>query len=118
LSQKNGIQLREDFIKTCDSDEDAGFMAVAELLNSNERPDAIIINGDVMVKSAIRAARKFKVKIPEDIEILNYGDSDDSPCCLVSKPLFEMGETAVELLKKIIKDDKIKKTRNVVPLKG
>jgi DNA-binding LacI/PurR family transcriptional regulator len=118
LLQKTGLQFREDFIKTCDSDEDAGYMAVSELLNSNERPDAIIVNGDVLVKSAVRAARKFKVKIPEDIEILNYGDSDDSPCCLISKPLFEMGETAVELLKKIIKDDKIKKTRNIVPLKG
>lgn len=116
--EKAGLDLREDFIKTCESDETSGYKSACDLLSLDEKPDAIIVNGDMMAKLVMRAVEKFKIGVPEEIEIVNYGDSDDSPYCLVSKPLFEMGETAVELLKKIIKDDKIKKARNVVPLKG
>ncbi|HBC88989.1 MAG TPA: hypothetical protein DCZ94_18780 [Lentisphaeria bacterium] len=115
---KAGLAFRKDYARACENDEESGYKEARDLLNMPDRPDAIIVNGDVLAKSVLRAAEKCRIKVPEDVEIVNYGDSEDSPCCLLSKPLFEMGETAVELLKKMINDDKIRKLRNVVPLKG
>ncbi|HBC87506.1 MAG TPA: hypothetical protein DCZ94_11170 [Lentisphaeria bacterium] len=113
---KAGLKFKDSYVKTSEIEDMSAFKAAMQLLEDPDRPEAVLVNGDLITKSLLRAAEKKNMSVPGDLSILNYGDSQDSPCNFISKPLFEMGKTAVELLKKSMNDVELKTKRTVVPL--
>jgi LacI family transcriptional regulator len=105
-----GIGLNPDYIKHCDHGgmiQEEVEIAIKQLLNLNEKPDAIFIASDRLTISSMHILKKLGVKVPEEIAIAGFTNSDeaelfDPPLTVVRQPAFQIGQIATELLIKTI----------------
>lgn len=84
-----------------------GYQAACELLDLPDRPTALVAFNDKMAVGALRAAQERGLRVPEDLSVTGFDDSDLSRCTLpalttVRQPLEEMGRLAVSLLTRIL----------------
>jgi DNA-binding LacI/PurR family transcriptional regulator len=80
---------------------------IGELLGLSPRPDAILALGDKLTTGALRMLKAKKVRVPEDIGLIGFSNSDtteliDPPLSIIKQPAFEMGEIATTLLLQLI----------------
>jgi LacI family transcriptional regulator len=73
----------------------------------SERPDAIFAGNDQMAYGVLRVVEEFGIRVPADIAVVGFDDIPlaehmKPPLTTIRQPLFEMGETAAELLLSII----------------
>ncbi|MEO6541002.1 MAG: LacI family DNA-binding transcriptional regulator [Ferruginibacter sp.] len=106
----NNIPLNESYIKNCNH---GGMIykeledAVKSLVDLKDKPDAIFSAGDRLTVSCLAALRAIGLKIPEDIALVGFSNSPlvelmNPSLTAVKQPAFEMGQTATELLIKLI----------------
>lgn len=79
------------------------YSAVCRLLNSEIRPNAFFVISDTFAAAVIRAAKRFQLKVPNDIIVVGFDNLDlsmmTSPSITtVSQPSFQLGYSACELL--------------------
>lgn len=82
-------------------------IAVNELVGLPDRPDAIFVAGDRLCTGSMIALKKFGLKIPSDIAIAGFTNSDvaelfDPPLTTVRQPAFKIGQIATEMLIQLI----------------
>ena len=106
----NGIAVNESYIKNCNH----GGMIYAELEEAvkslillKDRPDAIFSAGDRLTLSCLTVLKSINIKVPDDIAIVGFSNSTlgelmNPSLTVVKQPAFEMGQTATELLIKLI----------------
>jgi LacI family transcriptional regulator len=78
----------------------------------SEFPTAFFAENDIIAQGAMRALKEFKIKVPEDVSIVGF---DDMPFCELLTPRLttvnvnkqNIGQEAVNLLIRRIKDDKV-----------
>lgn len=106
----NNIPFNEAYIKNCNH---GGMIfkeledAVISLVNSEDRPTAIFSAGDRLTVSCLAALNKIGLKIPDDMALVGFSNSPlvelmNPSLTVVKQPAFEMGQTATELLIKLI----------------
>ena len=83
--------------------ERIGYDLTRRLIQSGERPDALITCNDNMAVGAYRALHEAGLAIPRDIAVASFNDTSVAqfvtpPLTTVHLPAEEIGETAVELL--------------------
>ena len=82
------------------------------LLNASPDLDAIFVTNDLPAVGAIQQLQARGVRVPEDIAVVGFGDSNVSSILrpaltTVTIPLYEMGQTAFRtLLGRINRDDR------------
>jgi LacI family transcriptional regulator len=81
--------------------------AVDELLALKKRPDAVVAASDKLSTGALAALAKRKVKVPEEMAIVGFTNSQltdifHPALTSVRQPAFEMGVVAMEMLIDII----------------
>ncbi len=84
-------------------DVDEGVRRGRELLGRSDRPTAIITGNDLQALGVYQAAREARLHIPEDVSIVGFDDLPiarwvSPPLTTIRQPLFEMAETAAELV--------------------
>jgi LacI family transcriptional regulator len=84
-----------------------GAQATDRLLGLAEPPTAIFAFNDNLAIGAIQAARAHGVRVPEDLSIVGFDDSENATIVspkltTVRQPLAEMGRTAVSLLTRLL----------------
>lgn len=107
---KHSIEYRPEYIKHCDHGgmvQNEVEQAVTELMKLAERPEAIFIASDRLTTSCISVLKKLKLRIPEDVAIAGFTNSDvaelfDPPLTVVRQPAFQIGQIATEMLIKLI----------------
>jgi LacI family transcriptional regulator len=107
---KHNLDFKPGYLKHCDHGgmiQDEVEFAVKELLNMDERPDAIFIASDRLTISCMHILKKLGLKIPHDIGIAGFTNSDvaelfDPPLTVVRQPAFQIGQMATEMLIKTI----------------
>ncbi len=85
--------------------------AVMELLNLEQRPDAILIASDRLTTSFMTIMKKLGLKVPDDIAIAGFTNSDvadlfNPSLTVVRQPAFQIGQLATEMLIKTIESKK------------
>ena len=106
----NNIPVNESYIKNCNH---GGMIykeledAVKSLVNLKDKPDAIFSAGDRLTVSCLAALKAIGIKIPDDIALVGFSNSPlvelmNPSLTSVKQPAFEMGQTATELLIKLI----------------
>lgn len=106
----NKIPVNNAYIKNCNH---GGMIfkeledAVKNLLNLKDKPDAIFSAGDRLTVSCLKVLKTLEVKVPEDVALVGFSNSPlgelmSPSLSAVKQPAFEMGQTATELLIKII----------------
>ncbi len=106
----NKLQVNNTYIKNCNH---GGMIfkeledAVKSLVNLKDRPDAIFSAGDRLTISCLKVLNSLEIKVPEDIALVGFSNSPlgelmNPGLSAVKQPAFEMGQTATELLIKLI----------------
>lgn len=70
----NGIDYREDYVIHTKSKIDEGKVAVAQLFELNEKPDAIFSSSDFVALGAIQELKARNIKIPGDIAVIGFAN--------------------------------------------
>ena len=86
---------------------DMAYTVVSQLLSSEQRPNAFFAASDVLATAIINAARRYHLRVPEDIMVIGF---DNISICqmvrpsitTVNQPKFQLGYTACEILIELI----------------
>lgn len=108
--EENSIAVDPQYIKYCPhggKDLDEIEIALNELLNLNEKPDAIFTASDRITTTTLSLLHKLHVKIPEQIALLGYTNTQlanvlNPSLSQVYQPGFEIGKRATEMLIQLI----------------
>jgi len=108
--QKHGIEFKPEYLKYCDHGgmiQDEVKLAVSELIELEDRPEAIFIASDRLTTNCLHILKTMNIKVPDDIAIAGFTNSDvaelfDPPLTVVRQPAFQMGQMATEMLIKTI----------------
>jgi LacI family transcriptional regulator len=81
----------------------SGIESMNELLDRSPGLTAVFCTSDEMALGALSALRSYGVKVPEEISIMGYDDTQDAEMAYptlttVHQPIEEMGERAMDLL--------------------
>ena len=100
---KAGIQFDPSLVLPGAFSFESGMVAGEKIAHMKERPTAVFASNDDMAAGVIVAAHKNNLKIPEDISIMGFDDSELSekiwpPLTTIRQPRIEFGERAAEIL--------------------
>jgi len=107
-----GISKDDGLIKIGNFKKRSGINLTRELLESTNRPEAIFVANIDMTLGTFITIREMGLKIPDDIGIVGFDDSDWSlilnpPLTAVRQPVYNLGSTALEMLLKKIEHKKL-----------
>lgn len=100
---ESGIHLNQDYVAYGDFTEYSGYMGMKKILKSNSRPTAVFVCNDTMAIGAYKAIIELGLKIPDDISIIGFDNSQISqymypPLTSVNVSLPEAAKLSVNLL--------------------
>ena len=80
-----------------------GYSAASQLLGAKEKPDAIFCAADVFAISVIKAAKRYGLRVPEDVGVVGFDNvemaSITSPgITTVNQPAYQIGFTTGETI--------------------
>ncbi len=104
---ENGIPYDENIVKLCGYEPENIEKAITELMNMDQKPDAIFSVSDRLALTCLSVFKKNNYKIGEDFAYicfsnLKVADYFSPSISTVSQPAFEMGRKATEMLLQII----------------
>jgi len=110
-----GLNYEENLVQ--ESRDDIGYTATKKLLESQLPPSAIFAANDSAAIQAMRAIRKKRLRIPQDIAIVGFDNGEVAPYTnppLTTVRVFtkEMGQIAMRMLIEIINN------KNPLPVKN
>lgn len=85
----------------------SGFQQTMQLLNDGKVPTAMLVANDQMALGAIRAITEFGLRVPHDISVIGYDDTEDSSCYIpplttVKQDFPLLGQTSVDRLMQLV----------------
>jgi len=116
-----GLEVCEEWIKTDSFSINSGYEQMLKLMQLPERPTAVFCINDFVAIGAIKAAVDQGVNVPEDISIIGFDDIPLShhfipEITTVSQQAIELGRTAVQVLFKLMNQEKVKKQTVIEPV--
>jgi LacI family transcriptional regulator len=105
--EKNGIELREDYIFHTDYSRGQARSAAENLLKAPDPASAVFVASDSMALEVMAVARELGKDIPGDLSIVGFDDNPSGlygPVALttVRQPLIRMAEESVKELNRLI----------------
>lgn len=114
--ERNGLKASSCKCLECELDVFKAEALAKGLMASSRRPQAILTDGDTLALGVCKALDSLGLKVPGDVEVLNYADAKFSPCAFICKPMGRMAELAVDLLDRSVRDIPLTSSRIVIPL--
>lgn len=71
---ESGIELNNNLLLFGDFSEEFGRLAFRQLLESEQKPTAVISGSEIITKGILLEAKNMGVMIPEDISLISYGN--------------------------------------------
>ena len=115
---KYDIPVDENLIISSGLVMERGIMSAYKILEMETLPDAIFAVNDPTAIGAMKTLQKNGIKIPEDIAIVGFTESQmafivEPNLTTVEQPTFEIGKAAAELLLQQIKDTQEERQRSI-----
>jgi LacI family transcriptional regulator len=118
--RNNGISVRKEWMIHGGFSVNKGLKFAEQVLNSPNRPTAIVCMNDLVAIGALKAADRAGLAVPGDLSIVGY---DDIPFASYSIPELttislksnEIGRLAAETLHRLITGKKVPRLLSVVP---
>jgi len=115
-----GVGVNRDLQIDAITTEEAGYLGVMDLIESNKEYDAIFCASDLIAVGAIKALREKGYTVPDDVSVVGY---DDIPMANFIRPALTTvqqdtrlaGEILVENLLRLVNGDAIETT--ILPAK-
>jgi LacI family transcriptional regulator len=110
-----GVAVDEDLIQLGAFDPDIARHAAHRLLAMPERPTAIFAANDLSAITAMQAAADLGIRVPDDLSLVGFDNVPESALCVpplttVEQPIRQMGQRAMELLVRLIRDERVDST--------
>ena len=105
-----GIEVKPEWIQEAEGrDVVSGYEATKRLLQSQEKPSAIFVMSFGQTLGTVQACKEAGLSIPEDLEVISYGDSDmfeymSPSISSVHIPIELLASNALNLLILVIKN--------------
>jgi len=122
--KKHSLPLDESLIIPCGILMEQGIISAHKILEMKELPDAIFAVNDPTAIGAMKTLQKHGIKIPEDIAVVGFTESQialivEPNLTTVEQPTFEIGKVAAELLLEQIKhNNEVKKNVKKIVLEA
>ena len=119
--RENRIPIDRSLV-VCDRiDYDGALQAALQMLQSENRPDAILAFNDIITFAAFTAIKQLQLRIPDDVALIGFTDDQHASYVTPRLSAIEdqsglMGQTACQLLLRHIAGD-TKVYREIVPQK-
>ena len=80
-----------------------GYSAASQLLGAKEKPDAIFCAADVFAISVIKAAKRYGLRVPEDVGVVGFDNVEMASITIpgittVNQPAYQIGFTTGETI--------------------
>lgn len=121
--EEKGITIDSDLIVITEEIPGAVKEKVMQLLQSPNRPDAILSTNNMMTLEILEGVKELGINIPQDISLVGYDETVWSkhlnpPLTTVNQPSYEMGQLAAERLISLIESNgKLSEGKKMVSLK-
>ncbi|MBU3020248.1 LacI family DNA-binding transcriptional regulator [Aestuariibacter sp. A3R04] len=117
---EEGIPFDESYLVGASYDLDTGVSGAKELLAKSEQPTAICCFNDDIAMGALYELTRCGLSVPNDISITGFDNVRVSgyvnpPLTTVDQPAFDMGQRAVNVLIKMIKNEPLARKREILP---
>jgi LacI family transcriptional regulator len=118
-----GAPLDERLRRVGQFSHKSGYQWCLDLLAADERPTALFAANDVIAFGALDAARRLRVRVPEELSVVGFDDIDMASwegfnLTTARQPLAEMARTAARLLlERIESEEPLAPRRRVFPVK-
>jgi LacI family transcriptional regulator len=98
---------------------EAGYRATKKLLESKQRPTALIVMNNLLVIGALNALKEKGLTIPGDVALIGWDDFDaaphlQKPLTVIEQPADAMGSIAAEQLMKMRSNEAVDPSLHVV----
>jgi LacI family transcriptional regulator len=98
-----GLAVEAELVATSKFGPEDGVRAATHLLTLKRRPTAIFAFNDATAIGAMAVARDLGLRIPDDLAVIGYNDTDIAPLLTVplssvAVPLDQMGRAAIDTL--------------------
>lgn len=102
--EDGGLRLDESLVRFADYLETGGRIAMRDLLEPDERPDAVFVANNLMTIGALHAIAEADLRIPEDIALIGFDDMSWTtllrpPLTTVAQPTYDLGVETGRLLR-------------------
>ena len=119
--RENRIPIDRELVKCEKIDFDWAVEATRELLQMENKPDAILAFNDIITFAAFSAIKDMGLRIPQDVALIGFTDDEHAKyvtprMSAIEDQAQEMGRVAYELLQKTISGDP-KIYKKIVPQK-
>lgn len=101
--ERRGLKVPRDLIHSQSLSAEFGFREATALLQSSQRPTAIIAAGNRILVGVLRAFQQLGISAPRDISLISCDRSDvamlfPGPITIIDRDVDEIGRTAAQLL--------------------
>jgi LacI family transcriptional regulator len=98
-----GLEAPEEYVRPGEFTHEHGEKATLDLLALPTPPDAIFSSSVILTSGVLRALREHRLRWPDDIAVVGYGDATwvpvvTPPLTVIEQPAQRLGETAARLL--------------------
>jgi LacI family transcriptional regulator len=109
---ERGIPVKEEYVIFDTFYIQSGYENAKRLLQKNDRPTAIFAVSDSIAVGIYKAARELNIRIPEQLSVVGFDDSQYAEILYpmlttIRTPIKEMGQRAIEIMVKAIKEKQI-----------
>ena len=111
-----GIAVDDQLIQQGDFMHESGFAGCGVLLDLPEPPTAVFACSDTMALGAYEAARRRRVRVPDDLSVIGFDDLPEArwsspPLTTIRQPLSEMGMLAARIALRLAQGEEIETPR-------
>jgi len=98
-----GITFNPDYVISGNFQFSGGRQAMTNMLRLTPRPTAVFVLNDMMAIGAMTEARRFGLRVPEDLSFVGFDDIEMATAVIpalttLAQPIKEMGAVSIELL--------------------
>lgn len=116
-----GLTVLTEHVKEAELSTDGGYDAMKQILENGDYPSALFVQISEMAAGAVRALSEANVRIPQDIEIVTYGDSQveefmTPSLTAIHMPLETMASECLHLVLNIIRTKDWRPVSRIQPL--
>ena len=104
-----GLEVTTPLIQCGQSTQVDGHAAMTRLMRADPPPTAVFVSNNSMTVGALGALRDLRLRVPGDVALVGFDDHPwadvvDPRLTTVAQPLAEMGEVAVALIHRRLRD--------------
>ncbi|NBJ69036.1 MULTISPECIES: catabolite control protein A [Clostridia] len=115
-----GLSVNESLIVKGDYSYSSGIEAVNQLLEENEKPEAIFVASDEMALGVIHGIQDKGYRVPDDIEVFGFDNTRLATMVrptlsTIVQPMYDIGAVAMRLLTKYMNKEEVQDQKVVLP---